>query len=466
MYRRLGRFFAAGLASALLAMACSDDPASGEPSTGDDGLPGGGGPGAPGSSADGGARGTDGEATEAGGPRCTRAAQATTAPTSLWDELVEDVSALSGSALAARIDAFVAAVDAAGGTPLQDPSSDRVVFLARGPAPVGSWHVSGSFLGWSQDTALAMAALAGTDLHFVDAKIPRGKSDEYKLLAKGEERRFLEDPLAKNLTWDGIDRGLGVRGEMNAVVHAEDAPMTQGRLRAFGKVHATKLGNDRDVWVHYPARYDDGSCRPLPTVTFHDGLESLTRGGFARVADTLYAARPELAAVLVFVGLPSQDVRLDEYTFGDPTSKAPGYVDFLTADLWPALRAKHRLCGLPGARGISGASLGGLVSTFAAFEQPSTWGWVGAQSPSYWWKDSALIARASESTKIPVRFYLDSGCPVDNCEATDQMAAVFVQKGYEHVRIKEAGAAHDWSFWRGRLAGMLTHFRENRTDCD
>jgi hypothetical protein len=77
-----------------------------------------------------------------------------------------------------------------------------------------------------------------------------------------------------------------------------------------------------------------------------------------------------------------------------------------------------------------------------------------------------MITRVSSSPKKPLRFYLDSGCPQDNCEVTDQLAQVLEAKGYEHVRIKQDGATHDWSFWRDRLGGLLTHFRDGQTACD
>jgi enterochelin esterase family protein len=235
---------------------------------------------------------------------------------------------------------------------------------------------------------------------------------------------------------------------------------------ALGKVHAQKLGDDRDVWVHYPAAYDDASCKKLPSIVIHDGLESLTRGGFAKEADKLYAARPELAAVLVFVGLPTQEVRMAQYTIVSSGAKGSDYIDFLIGDLWPLVTKQSRLCGKPAARGISGASLGGLISTYGAFEHPEQWGWIGAQSASYFWAENAMITRAASDPKKPLRIYLDSGCPDDNCSVTDELATVLQQKGYDFVRIKQDGAAHEWSFWRDRLGGMLTHFRDGQIACD
>ena len=455
-----------GVAAAIALFGCGSggDPSQAGPENGGPSVqPAGPGPGPVDPGADGGA-GPDAATPDPA--KCLRSTQAKTAPIALWDAFLADVAGLTGAARAARVDKLLADVAAQGGTPLEDPKGDRVVFLARGASPTGSWKAIGGFVGWDKSKAVPLAMLPDTDLFSAETKIPRGTSHAYKLLVSADDGGFREDPLAKNVEWDGIDRGFGVKGEVNAIVHPQDLPKEKGRLVALGKVHATALANDRDVWVYFPARYDDGKCEKLPSIVFHDGMESLTRGGFATVADALYAKRPELSAVLAFVGLPNQDVRMAEYSFGESDSKGVEYVAFVTDELWPRLAKESRLCGKQGARGISGASLGGLISTFAAFEKPASWGWVGAQSSSYFWNGNAMITRVQQSPKIPVRFYLDSGCPDDNCDVTDQMDTVMTQKGYDHVRIKELNAEHDWSFWRGRLGGLLTHFRESQTVCD
>jgi enterochelin esterase-like enzyme len=201
-------------------------------------------------------------------------------------------------------------------------------------------------------------------------------------------------------------------------------------------------------------------------VVFQDGREALTNGDFAQAADVLYAARPELAAILVFAAnAGTLALRNDEYSFGYGGSKAGDYVDFVVADLWPKITAAgYRMCSKPAARGISGVSLGGLVATYAALEKPDQWGWVGAQSASFFWKDNELISRVQTSPKVPARFYLDSG--EDNADVVDLMASAMAAKAYDYVRVKEPGAQHRWSSWHGRFGGMLTSFREGKTDCD
>jgi enterochelin esterase family protein len=237
-------------------------------------------------------------------------------------------------------------------------------------------------------------------------------------------------------------------------------------------MHATKLGDDRDVFTWLPPKYDDGTCAKLPLIVFHDGNESLTRGDFAGTAEALYQAHPDLAAILVFVALPTQDVRMDQYTWGTPTATGDQYVDFLVSDLMPSITKQYRTCGKPAARGISGASLGGLISTYAAFQKPGVWGWVGAQSASFFWQSNAMISEAQSAPAIPTRFYLDSGEPNgqcgddDNCAVVDQMEQTLQSKGYDVERVKVPNAEHDWPYWKARLPGMLTHFRQSQTVCD
>jgi enterochelin esterase-like enzyme len=411
-----------------------------------------------------------GNLPDAAKPDCSRAAQTPGAPVSLYDAFVADMATLSDpSARAARAAKLVTDVTAAGGTPLESrgtgaaPGGDRVVFLAKGAPPNGTWNVGGSFRpgqpSWTANP-LPLVQVAGTDLYVADTTIPRGTAHTYKLLSGTSDTGFREDPLASNVVWDGIDKKTV--GNFNAVVHASDAPMTQGRLVARHGVHATALANDRDVFVYLPPRYDDGSCAALPHLVIHDGNESLTRGDFAGVADATFAKTPAASAILVFVALTTQTARMDEYTFGTPGALGDAYGKFLIDDLEPIVRTSYRVCSKAEDRGLSGASLGGLISTYLAFQRPDVWGYVGAQSASLFWDSDRMIARASEDPKVAVRFYLDHGCPNDNCVENQQMSAALTQKGYEVTHVEAAGAQHDWAYWKARLPQMLAAFRSGR----
>ena len=401
---------------------------------------------------------------------CTRAGQSRTAPPSLFDAYVADVAKLTQqSDRDARTTKLLTDVAAAGGTPLEDPSpGDRVVFLARGALPQGPWSVSGSFNGWMPG-ATAMAQVAGTDLWFADVHVARGTSQQYKLVSGTDSSGYVEDMLALNVVWDGIDRGAP--GQFNAVVHQAEADASKGRLVAWRAFASKTLGDARDVFVYLPASYDAPSCPTLPDVVVHDGNESLTRGDFAGAADGEYAAHPEESALLAFVALPNQNVRTDEYTFATQTALGDAYGTFLATELVPRVEGAFRTCAASTARGIAGASLGGLISTYLAFGSPGTWGYVGAQSPSLFWDDDAMIARASQDPVVAVRFYLDNGIPGgtcgqdDNCDVTRQMDAALVAKAYAVDHVEVNGAVHDWPYWRARFPQLLAYFRKGKVGC-
>jgi len=390
-------------------------------------------------------------------PICTRSAQAKTAPTSLYDALLADLKQLQSAQIPAREDQFLADVKAQGGTPLED-ASDRLVFVVRGAPPQGPWSVAGTFTGWKANPQPMTLVPGTTDLFVLDAQVARGTAHQYKLLSGTDDSGFTEDLLAKNVVWDGIDHGAP--GYFNAIAHASDGDASTGRIVRYHTVHATELGDDRDVFVYLPPRYDDGSCATLPQIVFHDGNESLTRGGFAGVADATYATAPDSQAVLVFVALSSQDVRTDEYTFGTDTALGDAYGDFLVNDLEPIVTHDFRVCSAAGSRGIAGASLGGLISTYLAFQRPSEWGFVGSQSGSYFWDDDAMITRAGQDPVEPIRFYLDTGCPDanDNCTVVQQERDALEGKGYDVTYVEDDTAMHDWPYWAERLPKLLEDF--------
>ncbi len=387
------------------------------------------------------------------GTSCERRFAARTADIALFDQLKVDLGRLSTDAeRRTRVAAFVDAVRNAGGTPLVAPGGTRVVFVAV-DAPLTGYSVSGSFNGWTPGRD-RLTAVAGSNLFAVELTLPRSSAYEYKLV---DGARYFEDSRAQHVRWDGIDRG-GV-GELNALVYPELGPAAQGRLIAWRKVRAAALGDERDVFIYLPPAYDAQRCPRLPLLVFHDGNEALTRAPFTLAADTLYAKSPERSAVLAFVALPSQSVRVDQYTFQTATARGDAYVSFLTRELLPALGGAFRLCPSAADRGVAGASLGGLISSYAALQASDSFGFVGSQSGSYFWQSDALTARYRASPRLPLRFYVDYGCPDDNCEPNRTFIAELEAKGYPLVRVEEAGGEHEWGFWQRRLPGLLSAFR-------
>ncbi|MCP3135886.1 alpha/beta hydrolase [Pyxidicoccus xibeiensis] len=428
-----------------------------------------------------------GTATDAGPDvepwACQRATTVHGAQVSLLVELQLDMArATAGEQRIAAIDRFVAAVAEQGGTPLVSDakaSEARVAFFLRGH----QWRdtfVAGDFNAWSK-TATPLVQVRDTDLYLAEVVVPRTGPQAYKLV-KGST--FFPDPGARHVVWDGINNNDV--GSFNSLIYPGLQDATKGRLTAWYGVRSTTLGDARDVFVYTPAVYDGKACPSLPVMYFHDGNESLTRQSFAEAADAHYAARPQDSAVLVFVALPNQGVRLAQYSFPPkkdpswPTPLGDEYLDFIAKDLMPRVESSLRVKTGPQDTGIAGASLGGLISVYAGFKFPEKFGFVGTQSGTLFWPHdgevdrddgNAMVVRAAADPVVPVRFYVDHGSPTtgctrdgepggDDCQSNLQFLAALKGRGYSVVHWNEPGAPHDWAFWKKRLPKLLCTFRD------
>jgi enterochelin esterase family protein len=317
------------------------------------------------------------------------------------------------------------------------------------PQESGPFFVGAQWTGWEPE-ALRMAQVPGTRLHYVVTDAPTNATRGMYKLVYGPTTSWFQDPNALGAWWDGFDVG-GV-GSFNSAVQLGADPQ-QGRLVHLRGVDSPQLDNARDVFLYLPPGYD-GHARRLPSLYFHDGNESLTRADFAGELDRWTQANPSRAFVAAFVHLPSQDVRLSEYTFGGQ-SQGDDYVAFLAETLVPQVDANARTLTAREQRGVFGMSLGGLISYYAGLEQTDTFGRIGGMSSSFFWDEDQILRWYEERPRLPLVCYLDSGSPADNFDVTSEMAQILDEKGYDLTWIVEEGARHEWSAWKRRLPGAL-----------
>lgn len=417
----------------------------------------------------GGGGGAGGGAGTDGGFSCSRHAATQTADIALLDEVRVDIqNATNATQRTNIVNAFVAAVADAGGTPLQQSDGGtRVAFFAVGNPQdaTNGYSVAGEFNNWAAGQH-KLTRVGQSDLFAAELNLSRDRGYAYKMV---DGTTFYEDRRSQQVVWDGINR-FNV-GEFNALVYAERQDPTRGRLIAWRGWRSTSLNDNRDVFIYLPASYEQPPCAAHPSLYFHDGNESLTRSPFHMKADDHYKTAPSESAVLVFVALPTQNQRIAEYTFSVPfsrTSPPPRGDQYLLAlknELVPEISSKFRVCSTPKDRGLSGASLGGLISARGAFNHPDTWGYVGSQSGSYFWNSNELVTRAAADPVIPVRWYVDHGCPDDNCDSNRALVTNLKTKGYSVVHVEETNGQHDWSFWQKRLPQLLSTFRAGRGAC-
>jgi predicted alpha/beta superfamily hydrolase len=118
--------------------------------------------------------------------------------------------------------------------------------------------------------------------------------------------------------------------------------------------------------------------------------------------------------------------------------------------------------------------MGGLISLYAFFRRPETFGFAGVMSPSLWFARNAIFNTVRDATRNAGRLYLDAGTREYGGESiwsilpfrsrryyasVRRMYRLLVKKGYRPKRdilyVEEKNANHNEAAWARRLAPAI-----------
>lgn len=199
--------------------------------------------------------------------------------------------------------------------------------------------------------------------------------------------------LLLGLSWCGI---LGQAAE----------PLRFGEARV---VRSAALGEDRRINILLPEGYSPDSAARYPVVCLLDGG---TDEDFPHIAGLArFASMPwvDWLPPSIVVGIVNVDRKRD---FTHPTRNAKDKADypttggsaaflrFLGDELLPCIDSLYRTNG---ERMLIGQSFGGLLGTELLFTRPQLFSRYLLVSPSLWWDDGSVLARAPA--------FLDAGAP-------------------------------------------------------
>jgi isoamylase len=263
-------------------------------------------------------------------------------------------------------------------------------------------------------------------------------------------------------------------------LHLEDAATTfaslaegehtiVGNVMTIASLWSPELGNVRDIKIYLPPSYSEGSER-YPVLYMHDGQnlfdQATAYGDEWGVDETMEALAGEGFEAIV-VGIPNMGPdRLDEYSpFVDAEhggGRGEDYLAFIVGTLKPYLDESFRT--LPGRdyTGTLGSSLGGVISLYAFFRYPDTFGFAGAMSPSLWFAERAIFPVIEGADFFPGRLYLDIGTAEGEAAVNDarRLRDLLHEKGYGPEGlfryVEEEGASHTEEAWSARLADALS----------
>ena len=245
---------------------------------------------------------------------------------------------------------------------------------------------------------------------------------------------------------------------------ARGAP-APGELHVLPAVEAPQLGNRRDVLVYLPASYF-ATDRPFPVLYMHDGqnlLDPTTSFAGEWGVDAALAALPSGAGDMVVVALPNMGAdRLREYSpWVDPRAgggAGDAYVAFVAETVKPLVDARFRTRPGREATAILGSSMGGLISLYAFFHAPATFGAAGAMSPALWFAERAIFPYVEDAAAPSGRLYLDVGTREGDGTLRDAraMRTLLEDRGYRmggSMRwVEDEGGQHHEAAWGRRFA--------------
>lgn len=215
------------------------------------------------------------------------------------------------------------------------------------------------------------------------------------------------------------------------------------------------LEGTRICYVYEPTSF------PSTTLYIQDGEAFYQKLALHQVADALLERKEIKPVRLVFID--PQD-RVAEYWFNQQ------YEKFLLEEVIPFIDHKH---GSTDERCLWGASLGGMVSAWLGWKHADIFSLVVSQSGcftadpqggNYYHDAEWLTAQFSQTERLPVRFYLETGQIEWLLAPNRRFAAMLVEKGYRH-QYQERPSGHNWATWEQGLASALCYlFGENYKD--
>lgn len=310
------------------------------------------------------------------------------------------------------------------------------------------------------DTAQPFQRLSESDLWAVTIDLPPESRIEYKFeVVSGDSRRLVLDPFNEVRAHDpfganSVCQGAGYRRPRWT---REDELARPGELKTM-RIRSMVFDETRTTRVYLPARFRENARYPLLIV--HDGDDYLKFAQLKTVLDNLITG---LEIPSMVVALTQSHDRLTEYAADER------HADYLVRELLPALQKRFPLIDDPAARGLMGASFGGVAALHTAWRHPGVFGNLLLQSGSYAFSDLGghqrgpafdpvvkFMNRFRESPGKPAeRVYMSCGIYesliYENRSLLPRLQAQGIDVLYEEVRD-----AHNWENWRDRLRNGLS----------
>jgi len=326
------------------------------------------------------------------------------------------------------------------GAPLID--GEFVTFVWRGPhAP----QLIGDFnnWGWGHGSPIDLKQLA-PEVWIHAETLPLDAYIEYTYVQDGQRVRDPLNPRASSNGIGGFNQFFRMPNSVPTPLVTAKRGVPRGRVtRHDVEDEHLIVGGKRTVYFYQPPTTD-----PAPLLVVFDGQDYLRRAHLTTMVDNLIAQgriRPLALALVAHGG----QARIVEYACNETT------VLFLLRKVLPLAREQVHLVdinALPGAYGVLGASMGGLMALFTGVRAPEVFGRVLCQSGSFGLReklgyDQVLLDLIQSATARPINVWMDVGMFEPLLPPNQQMRDVLQARGYS-VTYREYPGEHNYTSWR------------------
>ncbi|MFW5748536.1 MAG: alpha/beta hydrolase-fold protein [Chloroflexota bacterium] len=334
----------------------------------------------------------------------------------------------------------------ANGTPVID--GVQATFIWQGEtAP----QLIADFNEWGSTEAISMQETA-PGVWTYTRSFPADAYIEYRFIADPDEPdEFTPDPLNADRV---ISNGVGSYNHFFYMPEGGPSPLrkrqrgvkrgrvTRHTLETYGYI----AGKERAIWLYQPPTTD-----PVPLLLVYDGNDYRSRAGLVNVVDNLIAQGRMRPVALAMVA-NKMTVRMTEYNSGEMI------IAFVMRFVLPLARQKLNLIDAatrPGAYGVLGASMGGLMALYTAMRMPHIFGHVVSQSGAFlpFYDDAAPLYRVLIDTftnQPPLKIWLDVGRYEWLNQANQALQTLLQARGWD-VTFHEFSAGHNYTAWANVL---------------
>jgi len=206
----------------------------------------------------------------------------------------------------------------------------------------------------------------------------------------------------------------------------------------------------RPIWLYAPP-----TNAAVPLLVVYDGKDYQERGKIVEIVDNLIA-QGSINPIALLMVENAGDERFNEYLGGETLL-------FTMVDtLLPLAEENLNLIDPetnPGAYGVLGASMGGLMALYTGLRMPGIFGQVISQAGAFFHDKPNLPMLIKNMVKTmpaaPTKIWQDVGTFDFLLEENRAMHALLQEQGYD-VAYREHSDGHNYTAWRDQLPAALT----------